>query len=74
MINKTFMKRLQELNIPYKTYDIGIMIDLERIINNTAIAISKEENASLMKLIKRYKLDYEYRGYYTALLIKDITN
>lgn len=70
MINKTFMKRLNELNLPYKTYDMGIMIDLERIINNTAIAITKEENNALMKLIKRYKLDYEYRGYYTAILVK----
>ena len=70
MINKTLMKRLNELNLPYKTYDMGIMIDLERIINNTAIAITKEENNALMKLIKRYKLDYEYRGYYTAILVK----
>lgn len=74
MINKTFIKRLQELNLQYKTYDMGIMIDLERIINNTAIAITREETNTLMKLIKRYKLDYEYRGYYTALLVKDIIN
>lgn len=69
-INKTFPKRLQEMNIPYTIYEMGIMIDLERIVNNTAINISKEENNALMKLIKRYKLEYEYRGYYTAILVK----
>lgn len=72
MISKTFIKRLNELNLSYKEYNKGIMIDLEHVINNEATPITRDDNNTLMKLIKRYKLDYEYRGYYTALLVKEL--
>ena len=53
-------------------YD-GLFINYERVDEyGQARRLSVHETAPLEKYLKRYNVPFEYRGHYTAILIKDV--
>ncbi len=48
----------------------GLYILLERVIDGETRPIDRVTEGELFRYLTRYKIAYEYRGYYTSLLIR----
>jgi hypothetical protein len=49
---------------------VGLFISLEQLVNGKARSISRETEGALFRYLTRYKIPYEFRGYYKSLLIQ----